>query len=276
MNFHTFAMTGIPRNARNVAISALLLMAALLPVEAGARETGFLNRTIKSGGVTYRYQVYVPAEWSAKQRWPVILSLHGAGERGDDGLFSSELGLGRAIRRNARAFPFVAVFPQCPESATWADKHIQEMAMAALESAIREFRGDRARVYITGLSMGGYGTWEMAMRYPRFFAAIAPVCGGLRAPNGYPEIFSKQVNLNTADPYAEAARKIGAIPVWIFHGARDPVVPVDESRKMAAALKSAGAPVRYTEYPDASHNSWDRAYAEPELVKWLLAQRRKP
>lgn len=276
MNVHRFAMTGIPRRARNLATAVLLLLALLLPAQASARETGFLNRTIKSGGVTYRYQVYVPAEWSPKQKWPVILSLHGAGERGDDGLFSSELGLGRAIRRNARGFPFVAVFPQCPEGATWADKHIQEMAMAALEAAIREYSGDRSRLYLTGLSMGGYGTWEMAMRYTRFFAAIAPVCGGLRPPRGYPEIFSKQVNLDAADPYAEAAKRIGAIPVWIFHGARDPVVPVSESRKMEAALRSAGAAVRYTEYPDASHNSWDRAYAEPELVKWLLAQRRKP
>lgn len=246
----------------------------LLVSSASARETGFLNRSLTIAGVKYRYMVHVPAEWSAKQKWPVILSLHGAGERGADGLFAIENGLGRAIRRDVNAFPFIAVFPQCPTSATWSDKTVQEMAMAALEASIREFSGDRRRVYLTGLSMGGYGTWEIAMRYPGRFAALAPVCGGLRAPAGYPEIHSRLVAMSSANPYADAAKRMGAVRVWIFHGARDPVVPVEESRRMAEALRAAGANVRYTEYPDASHNSWDRAYAEPELVKWLLEQRK--
>lgn len=251
-----------------------LAMMVALPF-AAARDTGFLNRSVTVAGVTYRYQVYVPAEWSTKQKWPVVLSLHGAGERGNDGLFSTENGIGRAIRRNAKAFPFVVVFPQCPDSAYWVDKPMQEMAMAALESTIKEFNGDRQRLYATGLSMGGYGTWEMAMRYPRYFAAIAPVCGALRGSSMLPDLHSKQVALNGSDPYGEAAQKIGKVPVWIFHGARDPVIPAEESRKMAQALKAAGGNVRYTEYPDATHNSWDRAYAEPEFARWLLAHRRE-
>ncbi len=248
----------------------------LLGQSAAARDTGFLNRSVTVAGVTYRYQVYVPAEWTAKQKWPVVLSLHGSGERGNDGVFSTENGIGRAIRRNAKAFPFVVVFPQCPNSAYWVDKAMQEMAMVALEAAIKEFGGDRQRVYVTGLSMGGYGTWEMAMRYPKYFAAIAPVCGALRGSTMLPDLHSRQADLDAEDPYAAAAKKIGNVPVWIFHGAKDPVIPVEESRRMAEALKAAGGNVRYNEYPDATHNAWDRAYAEPEFVKWMLAQKRKP
>lgn len=240
-----------------------------------AKDTGFLNRSVTMAGTSYRYQVYVPAEWTKHQKWPVILSLHGAGERGSDGLFSTENGIGRSIRRNAKAFPFVVVFPQCPNGVYWTDKSMQEMAMAALESAIKEFKGDRDRIYLTGLSMGGYGTWEMAMRYPKYFAAIAPVCGALRGSKMLPDLHSAQVDLAAEDPYTEAARRIGAMPVWIFHGAKDPVIPVEESRRMAEALRAAGAAVRYTEYPDATHNSWDRAYAEPDFSRWLLEQRRK-
>ncbi|MEO5936247.1 MAG: prolyl oligopeptidase family serine peptidase [Terriglobales bacterium] len=255
---------------------ALLLLALLSTAPLAAKETGFLNRSVTVAGVTYRYQVYVPVEWTAKTKWPVILSLHGAGERGSDGLFSTENGLGRALRRNAKAFPFVAVFPQCPLSAMWVDRAMQEMAMAALESAIKEFGGDRQRLYLTGLSMGGYGTWEMAMRYPKYFAAIAPVCGAIQSLGGmYPELRSHMADLNAKDPYADAAKKMAGVPAWIFHGAKDPLIPVTESRRMAEALRAAGSTVRYSEYPEATHNSWDRAYAEPELVKWLLEQRRK-
>ncbi len=256
---------------------ALVLWLAVLCAlpSAAARDTGFLNRSVTVAGVTYRYQVYVPAEWTAKQKWPVILSLHGAGERGTDGLFSTENGIGRAIRRNVKAFPFVVVFPQCPNGKYWVHKEMQEMAMVALESAIKEFRGDRQRIYATGLSMGGYGTWEMALRYPKYFAAIAPVCGALRGSTMLPDLHTMQVDLNGNDAYADAAQRIGRVPVWIFHGAKDPVIPVEESRRMAEALKAAGGEVRYTEYPEATHNSWDRAYAEPEFSTWLLAQRRK-
>ncbi|HUR36328.1 MAG TPA: prolyl oligopeptidase family serine peptidase [Terriglobales bacterium] len=255
------------------AISIWLLLIFAAPL--AARDTGFLNRSVTIGGTMYRYQVYVPAEWTKKQHWPVVLSLHGAGERGTDGLFSTENGIGRAIRRNVKAFPFVVVFPQCPNGVYWTDKAMQEMAMAALESAIKEFKGDRQRLYLTGLSMGGYGTWEMAMRYPGHFAAIAPVCGALHGSKMLPDLRSQQVDLAAENPFSEAAKKIGKVPVWIFHGAKDPVIPVEESRRMAEALKAEGAGVRYTEYLEATHNSWDRAYAEPEFSTWLLAQRRK-
>lgn len=144
--------------------------------------------------------------------------------------------------------------------------------MAALETAIKEFQGDRNRLYLTGISMGGFGVYDMAMRYAGTWAAIVPVCGGLKPLAGFPFIHTQQVRLDAEDPYADAAKRIGKTPVWIFHGAKDMTVPPDESRRMAEALKAAGDSVHYTEYPDVGHNAWDRAYLESELPAWLLAQ----
>jgi predicted peptidase len=256
-------------------VIALAFAATLLAGTAAARDTGFLNRSVSVGGVLYRYQVYVPRDWTKQRQWPVILSLHGAGERGDDGFFSTEIGLAKGIRRKAANYPFVAVFPQCRENVTWADKAMQEMAIAALEATIKEFNGDRARISLTGISMGGFGVWEMAMRYRGTWAALVTVCGGIKPLAAYPYIHSEQVDVNGPDPYAAAAKRLGTVRVWIFHGARDLTVPVEESRRMAEALKAGGASVRYTEYPDVGHNAWDRAYLEPELPLWLLAQRKK-
>lgn len=260
------------RRTSLLVVATLFLMAPL----AEGSDTGFLNRSVTVGGVTYRYQVYVPREWTSKQKWPVILSLHGVGERGDDGLFSTEIGLAKGIRRKPGSYPFVAVFPQCRSGATWGDKVMQGMAMAALEAAIKEFHGDRARVHLTGLSMGGFGAWDMAIRYRGTWATVVVVCGGLKPLAAFPEIHSQQVDLSGEDPYAEAAKRIGFTHVWIFHGAKDATVPVEESRRMVEALKAAGAEVQYTEYPDVGHNAWDRAYLEPELPKWMLSYKSCP
>ena len=252
-------------------LRCLVLLIAFCAL-AHARDTGFLDREVKVAGVTYRYTVYVPREWSKQHRWPVILSLHGVGERGEDGLFSTEIGLSKGIRRKSGSYPFVAVFPQCRDGLSWSDAAMQQMAMAALEATIKEFHGDRSRLYLTGLSMGGFGVYDMAARYSGTWAAIVPVCGGLKPLAGYPFIHTQQVDLSSENPYAEMARRIGKTPAWIFHGAKDTTVPPDESRKMAEALKAAGSTVRLTEYPDVGHNAWDRAYLEPELPAWLLAQ----
>ncbi len=150
---------------------------------------------------------------------------------------------------------------------------MQAQAMAALEASIKEFHGDRNRIYLSGLSMGGFGTWEFAARNPGRFAALVPICSGVRPQKNWPQLRVTLVDdPKIADPYAEIARHIGSTPVWIFHGDADPAVPVDESRHMAEALKAANAKFKYTEYPGVGHNSWDQAYAEPDLVPWLLAQ----
>ena len=149
---------------------------------------------------------------------------------------------------------------------------MQAQAMAALDSAIKEFHGDPGRLYLTGLSLGGYGTWSIAAEHPGKFAALAPVCGGIRRPRrGAAE--QPPENPST-DLFAETAKKIGSTPVWVFHGDADKSVPVTESQKMVEALKAIGGNVKFTEYPGVGHNSWDNAYADDDLWKWLLAHRR--
>src|SRR5215471_11331393 len=252
----------------------MIAMAALaMPALARAKETGFLDRSLSAGGAIYRYQVYVPPNWNRRKKWPVVLFLHGAGERGDDGLLQTEVGIGTAIRRHAERFPCIVVFPQCRKNVWWIDPGMETQAMKALDRSIDEFNGDRDRTYLTGISMGGYGTWHLASLYPGRFAAYVPVCGGINPPPGL--AVPKPASSSAVDPYAETARRIGATAVWVFHGSADPAVPVAESRKMVEALKAIGGNARYNEYEGVGHNSWDKAYAEPELFPWLLSLRRK-
>lgn len=247
------------------AVIAALLMAA--PAEAKKTETGFLDRTVTVAGTEYKYQVFVPDDWTKNKKWPVILFLHGAGERGDDGLIQTEVGIGAAIRRYRDRFPAVIVMPQCRKSVWWSESTMADMAMATLAAAQKEFHGDPARTYLTGLSMGGYGTWYLAGKYPGKFAAIVPICGGILMPD-----MARAQSADDNAPYTEAAKKIGKTPVWIFHGGDDPVVPVTESRRMNDAMKALGGEVRFTEYPGVGHNSWEKAYAEADLVTWILSK----
>jgi predicted peptidase len=258
-------------------LSVLLLLNILLLTlsakAAPAAETGFLNRSVQVGSETYRYQVFVPREWDKKQKWPVILFLHGAGERGDDGFVQTEVGIGTAVRRGVSRFPAIIVMPQCRKNVWWTEDAMQAQALGALEQSIKEFSGDRERLYLTGISMGGYGTWGIATKYPGKFAALAPVCGGIRVPRAVRPPDAAASPEPSTDLYAEAAKKIGPTPVWIFHGGADKVVPTEESQKMTDALKALGGNVKYTEYENVGHNSWDKAYADPELMKWLLLQK---
>ena len=222
------------------------------------------------GSETYRYQVYVPPQWNKKQAWPVILFLHGGGERGDDGVVQTQVGLGGGIRTHIERWPAIVVMPQCRKDTWWSSNpRMEAQALAALDRSIKEFHGDPKRVYLSGLSMGGYGSWAYGSKHAGKFAAMVVVCGGIKVPesirSGFPNV------AESADPYSDVAAKIGKTPVWIFHGGADPVVPVVESQKMNDALKAAGGNVRYTEYPGVNHNSWDKAYGEPELPKWLFA-----
>jgi len=244
-----------------------------LPVACVAQpRTGLLFREVQVGSTTYRYEVFVPPTWNPREEWPVILFLHGAGHRGEYAPGETESLLGKRFVGYQKQNAAVVVFPRCRSKAWWSDPDMEAMAMKALEHTMKEFRGDARRVYLTGLSMGGYGAWHLAARHPGKFAAVAPVCGGIRTP---PTIAIPPVS-KAWDPYAEVARRIGKTPVWIFHGSADHTISVEESRKMAQALKAAGGNVRYTEYKGVGHNSWDRAYAEPEFFRWLLAQHLAP
>ena len=253
---------------RKVLSCLVLSVVAAFPALAKKAETGFLDRTVTVSGTTYKYQVFVPDTWSPKKSWPIILFLHGAGERGDDGLVQTEVGIATAIRLDRSRFPAIVVIPQCRKNGWWAASPMIDVAMQSLEAAAKEFRGDSRRTYVTGLSMGGYGTWAIAGKYPGRFAAIAPICGGVLLPDK-----ARAQSLDDSTPYRDAAAKIGSkTPVWIFHGGSDDTVPVTESRRMNEAMKALGGEVHYTEYPGVGHNSWDKAYAEVEFMSWLLSK----
>lgn len=256
-------------------MKSYIFLLAILASTAFAQqtETGFAKREVTIDTTTYCYQVFVPQAYTAEKKWPVILFLHGFGEGGTDCSAQTEVGLGPAILRQAEEFPAIVVFPQTPRRSLWIGEK-EAMAMKALEQTIDEFSTDPARVYLTGLSLGGYGTWYLAVHYPNKFAAIAPVCGGILPPQRRrafpPEIMAI---VPKEKPYETIAKQVGKTPVWIFHGSDDPRVPVEESRQMYQALQAAGGIVKYTEYPGVLHNSWDNAYAEPGFFEWLFSQK---
>ena len=214
--------------------------------------TGFINKAMTIDKQSVPYVVYVPRDYDAQKPSPVVLFLHGAGERGDDGLKQSDVGIGRAIRMNPDRFPCIVVFPQCPEGVWWdgASKRVQ----TAFTQTLAEYNIDPQRMYLSGLSMGGYGTWIFGADQADLFAALMPVCGGGRV---------------------EDAAKLAKIPIWAFHGEDDSVVKAYESRRMVEAVQEAGGLVKYTEFPDTDHNSWDQAYGEPGGIEWLLSQRKQ-
>lgn len=248
-------------------VFVVVALSLAAPALARSHDTGFLNRRIAIHGATYKFQVYVPEQWSSSERWPVILFLHGRGERGSDGLDETQVGLPAAIRSHPERWPFVVVMPQVPYNHHWwTDPDIMAMAMAALSAETREFHGDPQRTYITGLSLGAYGTWELAKTYPGHFAAIVPMAGG---------VYWSYAPQRWRDPGlpAEYASRIGRTPVWMFHGTDDMVVIPKQAVLLYEALKASGGHVRLWEYVGVRHNSWDKGYAEPELPHWLLAHR---
>ncbi|MET0716806.1 MAG: prolyl oligopeptidase family serine peptidase [Pseudoxanthomonas sp.] len=261
---------------RQASLTGLMLVFAIaLPgcSTAQRKTTGeFVEREVTIQGVQRRYQVFVPAVAPAKGKAPVILFLHGSGERGSDNRIQLDAGLGPYVRKHLADFPAIVVFPQVEEDGEWMGANV-DMALAATEAATREFNGDADRTYLTGLSMGGYGTWETALKAPSKFAALVPICGALLVPGGGRALYVTEV-ANAADPYAALAARVKHVPIWIFHGAKDDVVLPYDDRKTFAALKAAGANVQYTEFPDANHNSWDATYNHEPMWQWLFAQRK--
>ncbi len=251
----------------------LLLMAlALLLAQARTQALGvddFQARTFRDAkGKTLNYRLFVPKNYNAKEKYPLILFLHGSGERGSDnqkqvGYFGASV-FGDDFTQALH--PCFLVAPQCPDGDSWAairgTKEDGEAAkqpteplrltLALLESLQKEFSIDANRLYLTGLSMGGYGTWDALSRRPGLFAAAVPICGG-------------------GDP--ATAKKFANTPLWGFHGGADPVVPSARSHHMMIALREAGGEPLFTEYPGVGHNSWEKAYREPELAEWLFRKR---
>ncbi len=202
---------------------------------------GTFSKTINAD-----YLLYLPKDYEMQQQkhWPLILFLHGAGERGKDVNRVKSQGLAKMLQK-PQDFPFIVVSPQCAINVWW---HINDLDMV-LDEVMREYRVDIDRIYVTGLSMGGFGTWALAIHYPHRFAAIAPICGG-------------------GNPTRVCAIK--HVPVWTFHGAKDEIVPLERSKEMVEALKKCGGHVLFTVYPEADHDSWTQTYANPQLYDWLL------
>ena len=147
--------------------------------------------------------------------------------------------------------------------------------MAVLDAASKEFAADPQRIYLTGISMGGYGSWELALTRPNQFAALVPICGALRAPRAdRPGLMVDQV-AGATDPYQSTVSRLRDLPTWIFHGALDELVPTTDDRAIAAASRQMGAGFRYTEYPDVHHNAWDATYRNPAMWEWMLSQKRQ-
>jgi len=255
-----------------------LLVVALLISSPAFAETGFLDRSITFKGETSHYQVYVPADYTTAKLWPVIVYLHGDGRQGNDGLRPTMSGLADSIRQNRSLFPAIAIFPQAKIATRWLFPEMEELVIAELDRTITEFHGDPYRIYMTGFSMGATGAYRIAFRWPDKFAAVVAIAGRVEPRSTLaPEVLAIDRRANPfvaePDPFASLALRIKDIPMWIFHGDKDETVPVEQSRRLVAALKKAGADVRYTEYPGADHvGGVQKAFAETDMVKWLFKQ----
>ena len=265
--------SSMSRHAHFLRLSILASYVLALPTISEGQLRGFVDQTVIFGNTTSAYQMYLPSRWAESDSWPVILFLHGSGERGSDGEQPTEVGLGQVIREDPGRVPAIVTFPQCRDGAQWSDPDMIQLAMMTIDRAIYRFKGDPRRVYLTGLSMGGHGTWHLATKYPERFAALAPIAA--RAPYTF---HSTNIS-NVISPYSsfpnslvDVAEKIAKIPTWVFHGRVDPVIPVLESRKMIATLRKTGSHPRYTEYEHIGHASWEAAYAEPDFFLWLFSQ----
>lgn len=224
--------------------------------DAGRNNPDALNRKwwfgLKKqiGELRTDYYVHLPAGYDKdpKTKWPLMLFLHGIGERGYNVTDVQRIGL-PSILGDKPDFPFIVVAPQCSPGEWWSSPELNDL----LDRVEAKYRVDVERVYLTGLSMGGFGSWALAADSPQRFAALVPICGG-------------------GDP--DDAPRLKNLPIWVFHGGKDPIVPIQRSQEMVDALKKEGGNVQFTVFPEAKHDSWSQAYAMPELYEWLLKQRR--
>lgn len=247
---------------RQLSIAALVLVSGIAYAQDPVQGTE--AKTFKgSGGGTLLYRLHA-SKAPEGGKLPLVLFLHGAGERGDDNSAQVKHGIKQFLAREAK-YPCVLVVPQCPKNLWWSGNRRSQTAtgdekgpdtmslvIELLESLQKELPLDPKRLYVTGLSMGGFGTWDLLVRKPAMFAAGIPVCGG-------------------GD--VSKAAVIAKIPQWVHHGDKDTAVNVEQSRKMVAAMKTAGGEPKYTEYPGVGHNSWDNTYADDAVYEWLFAQK---
>ncbi|MFO1512634.1 MAG: alpha/beta hydrolase-fold protein [Verrucomicrobiota bacterium] len=244
-------------------VGSLIALTTSLPVLAqnvAPRQEVRVFSPAKAKGEGLGYLLYLPTGYQTEpqRHWPLVLFLHGSGERGTNVSVVAVHGPPKLVNQG-RDFPFILVSPQCPPKREWSDKAL----LGLLDEIERQCRVDTNRVYLTGLSMGGYGTWNLGLKHPERFAALVPICGG-----GNPKILEQAG--------AAQAKAIRSLPIRAFHGVKDPTVPVAESERMVDALKKFGCPeVSLMKYPELGHDCWTVTYDNPELFDWLLLQHRQ-
>ena len=247
---------------------ALLFLSLQIFAQGVFEKKSFVNEA----GQSLSYQILFPVNYDPSIKYPVVLVLHGAGERGDDNVAQMKYGTQVFLNsENQAKFPAIVIFPQCPKDSYWSSVKIDrtqkptefifdysqninwplQSAVDLVKSLVKTKVADKKRLYIMGLSMGGMGTMEAVSRNPKMFAAAIPICGG--------------ADLTYVKKYAKK------LPLWVNHGDADSVVPVKHSRELVAALQDAGANVTYTEYPGVNHNSWDNTFAQPTLLSWFFS-----
>lgn len=216
------------------------------------QEMEFNKEIIKK--LKLKYLLYFPKNYSSSvKKWPLVLYLHGAGERGEILEHVKWNGIPR-LAEDEPDFQFMALSPLCPNNSSWQN---QFDAIDKLLYEVQEkYNIDERKIYVTGISMGGYGTWDIALMFPERFAAIVPICGG----TSYPELIGLLKDL----------------PIWAFHGAKDDIILPEETRVLIDFLKQYNPNIKYTEYPEGGHDAWTETYDNPEMYRWLLSQERKP
>jgi predicted peptidase len=228
----------------------------------------FNGRTFADRGTVFRYQLFIPRGYDSSKRWPVVVAVHGSAEKGSDGVKQLGVGVAKLVRAQAATFPAVVLLPQVP-----MENKILDWSPAftrLVDSVVREVHGDPDRVYLTGISMGGILAYDMVLDHPGKFAALVPVA----APVVIQPTPDRASRFPSSRSHPAVAKALGKTPVWIFQGAHDEAAPASEARHLVSVLQEAHVPVTYTEYADGNHDVWDRAYATPELWRWLFAQHR--
>lgn len=252
-----------------VLLAASLVLFTAMSISAADNRARFEARTFEGAAGKLNYRLLKPKDYDPNRKYPLVLFLHGAGERGDNNQAQLVHGMNDfASDEVMEKYPAFVVAPQCPDNKKWVEvdwgamKHTApekasdslQLSFDALAALQKEFSIDANKIYVTGLSMGGYGTWDALERRPDYFAAGAPICGGGDVGN---------------------AKKLAKLPIWAFHGDKDGAVKVERTRDMIAAIKEAGGDPKYTEYPGVGHDSWSATYRNPEFYAWLFAQARK-
>jgi predicted peptidase len=250
-----------------VILSLTVLFGSLSLPAIGDVETGFINGQVTANGKTMLYVVYVPRNFAPEKKWPVILYLHGANADGKDGFRQVFLyGIGVTLWQQPQQFPCLVVMPQHPNRPGWSGTW-NDLALQALEEVVKKYGGDRNRLYLTGVSLGGQATWQMASDHPALFAAAMPVAGWVGDRSFTPKAATAA--------QAKVAQALKSLPLWVFHGGADTTAPPGFDRQLVALIQAAGNPnIRYTEYPGLGHDVSDITYGSPKVIAWLLAQHR--